>query len=94
MTPYRGIGANIALRDAALLGSKLVEAFESGREVTESIGEYEAKMREYSYAAVSGSKQTLDRAVGPKGMGFSLFKSAMRAVNAMPTVKRKFAERM
>ena len=41
MTPYRGIGANVALRDAALLCTKFVEAVQGQKPVLQAIHEYE-----------------------------------------------------
>lgn len=92
MTPYRGIGANVALRDAALLCSKLVEAQRAGVAVAGKIGEYEAQMRRYGFAAVAASKKSLDQAVAPKKLGFRLAMSAMRAATKVPALRRRILE--
>ncbi len=92
MTPYRGIGANIALRDAALLCSKLVEAQRSGVAVAGKIGEYEAEMRRYGFAAVAASRKSLEQAVAPKGLGFRLAMSGMRAATKVPALRRRILE--
>ncbi len=92
MTPYRGIGANVALRDAALLCSKLVEAQRSGAAVADKIGEYEAEMRRYGFAAVAASQKSLQQAVAPKKLGFRLAMSAMRAANRVPALRRRILE--
>ncbi len=90
MTPYRGIGANTALRDAALLCSKLVEAQRNEKPLMQAIAEYEASMRKYGFAAVEASLKTMRQAVGQKkNPGFSMAKTAMRVVNAVPVLKRK-----
>jgi 2-polyprenyl-6-methoxyphenol hydroxylase-like FAD-dependent oxidoreductase len=90
MTPYRGIGANTALRDAALLCSKLVEAEQNGKPLMQALAEYEASMREYGFAAVEASLKTMRQAVGQKtNPGFTMAKTAMRVVNAVPVLKRK-----
>jgi salicylate hydroxylase len=55
MTPAGGIGANTALRDAALL-SYLLEHVGTGTiSVAQAIESYEAEMREYAFAAVERS---------------------------------------
>ena len=90
MTPYRGIGANIALRDGALLCTKLVEAQGGDKALTEAIGEYESSMREYGFAAVDASRKSMEQAVGRKtSPGFQIAKTAMRVVNKVPALKRR-----
>jgi 2-polyprenyl-6-methoxyphenol hydroxylase-like FAD-dependent oxidoreductase len=92
MTPYRGIGANVALRDAALLCSKLVESQASGAPVAGKIGEYETEMRRYGFAAVAASRKSLEQAVSPKGLGFKLAMSGMRAAAKVPVLRRRILE--
>jgi 2-polyprenyl-6-methoxyphenol hydroxylase-like FAD-dependent oxidoreductase len=55
MSPARGSGANIALRDAAQLSAALLAA-SPGAEVA-AIGAYEQQMREYGFAAVAASRE-------------------------------------
>jgi salicylate hydroxylase len=88
MTPYRGIGANIALRDAALLCRKLAAAAEGETSIETAIHDYERQMRDYGFAAVRSSLQTLEQAVGDKGIGFRCAKLFFRAANAAPPLKR------
>jgi 2-polyprenyl-6-methoxyphenol hydroxylase-like FAD-dependent oxidoreductase len=47
MTPGRGEGANTALRDAALLRTRLVEVAERGRSVGDAKADYEQAMLRY-----------------------------------------------
>jgi 2-polyprenyl-6-methoxyphenol hydroxylase-like FAD-dependent oxidoreductase len=90
MTPYRGIGANIALKDAALLCSKLTEANRGDKPLLDAIAEYEVAMREYAFAAVMDSLKSMNQAVGEKkNPGFGIAKTAMRVVNAVPSLKRR-----
>jgi 2-polyprenyl-6-methoxyphenol hydroxylase-like FAD-dependent oxidoreductase len=90
MTPYRGIGANIALRDAGLLATRLTEVADSSKSIVRAIAEYEAEMREYAFAAVRSSLRAMEQAVGEKrNPGFALVKNAMRVVNAVPILKRR-----
>jgi len=90
MTPYRGIGANIALKDAALLCSKLVEANGGDKPLLDAIGEYESAMRVYGFEAVEASLKSMRQAVGEKkNPAFGITKTAMRVINAVPSLKRK-----
>ena len=94
MTPYRGIGANIALKDAALLCSKLVEAQEGKKSVHDAIAEYENSMRDYAFAAVQASLKSMEQSVGAKrNPGFAVAKAGMRMVNKVPALKRMLAAR-
>ena len=91
MTPFRGIGANIALKDAALLCSKLVSAERSRQSLLEAIAEYESAMRVYGCEAVAGSLKSMRQATGEKGLGFGLAKTAMRVVNTVPMLRRRLS---
>lgn len=89
MTPYRGIGANVALRDAALLCAKLVEAQRSGAGVAGKIGEYEAEMRRYGFEAVAESRKALEQGVSPRKLGFKVGMSVLRVASKIPAVHRR-----
>ena len=51
MTPGGGVGANTALRDAAVLTDALID-IAAGKPVEPRLAEYEAAMRDYGFAAV------------------------------------------
>ncbi len=90
MTPYRGVGGNIALKDAALLSSQLLQAHRGEKLLLHAIAEYEASMREYAFAAVADSLKAMKQFTGEKKYpAFSIFKTGMRVVNAMPKLKSK-----
>ena len=90
MTPYRGIGGNIALKDAALLSSQLLQVHRGEKPLLHAIAEYEASMREYAFAAVADSLKAMKQFTGErKYPAFSLFKTGMRVANAMPKWKSK-----
>jgi 2-polyprenyl-6-methoxyphenol hydroxylase-like FAD-dependent oxidoreductase len=91
MTPYRGIGANIALKDAALLCSKLAGADRGRQPVLDAIAEYESAMRAYGFAAVAASLKSMRQTTGEKRLGFGLAKTAMRVVNAVPMLRRRLS---
>jgi 2-polyprenyl-6-methoxyphenol hydroxylase-like FAD-dependent oxidoreductase len=89
MTPMRGIGANTALRDAALLCRSLVAARRGERSGVGAIGDYEATMREYGFAAVRSSRKACDQAAADNPFALALMKSSFRVLNAVPPLKRR-----
>jgi 2-polyprenyl-6-methoxyphenol hydroxylase-like FAD-dependent oxidoreductase len=90
MTPYRGIGGNIALKDAALLTAQLTQAHRGEKPLLKAIGEYEASMREYAFAAVADSLKAMKQFTGQKKYpASSMFKTGMRVVNAIPRLKSR-----
>ncbi|MEU5210208.1 NAD(P)/FAD-dependent oxidoreductase [Streptomyces sp. NPDC020742] len=54
-TPVGGVGANTALRDAALLSSRLGDAAERRLDPVAAVAAYEDTMRGYAHEAVQGS---------------------------------------
>ncbi len=90
MTPYRGVGGNIALKDAALLTSQLLQVHRGEKPLLNAIADYEASMREYAFAAVSDSLKAMKQFTGEKKYpAFSIFKTGMRVANAMPKLKEQ-----
>ena len=59
MTPYRGVGGNIALKDAALLTSHIIQAHRGQTPLLQAISEYETSMRQYAFAAVEDSLKAM-----------------------------------
>ncbi len=53
MTPGQGVGANTALRDAALLRAERTAAASGQKELLKAIGDYEAEMIPYGFARVA-----------------------------------------
>lgn len=91
MTPFRGIGANTALKDAAMLCSKLVAAERGELPLIEAIAKYESMMRAYGFEAAAASLKSMHQATGEKGFGFGLAKTAMRVVNNVPMLRRRLS---
>jgi 2-polyprenyl-6-methoxyphenol hydroxylase-like FAD-dependent oxidoreductase len=90
MTPYRGVGGNIALKDAALLSSQLLQVHRGEKPLLQAIAEYETLMREYAFAAVADSLKAMKQFTGEKKYpAFSIFKTGMRVANAIPKLKSK-----
>ena len=94
MTPGRGVGANTALRDAALL-TRHLQAVQEGRSgLVAAIGAYEAEMRRYSAEAVERSRRQMDgrTAIHKPVIGRILLacqRTTMRLINVTPPLKRK-----
>ncbi|MGY0235681.1 FAD-dependent oxidoreductase [Longispora urticae] len=96
MTPGRGIGANTALRDAALLTRKLTAVRDGRSDLLTAIGEYETRMREYGYEAVAASKKQMSGAdpIHRPVLGRAVLagmRTGMRLVNHVPALKRRMA---
>ncbi|WJK41367.1 FAD-dependent monooxygenase [Solwaraspora sp. WMMA2056] len=64
MPPFGAQGGNTALRDAALLGRKLVEARASGTQVEEAIAAYQDEMAHYAFQAVDTAAGLMRRLTG------------------------------
>lgn len=64
MSPAAGIGANTALRDAHVLGDRLLAAAKDETTLIDGIGAYEHAMREYAYQAVRKSAFIGQKVIG------------------------------
>ncbi|GIJ45312.1 FAD-dependent oxidoreductase [Virgisporangium aliadipatigenens] len=64
MPPFGAHGGNTALRDAALLGSRLVEALASGTPVEDAITRYQNEMVPYAFRAVDTAAGLMRRLTG------------------------------
>jgi 2-polyprenyl-6-methoxyphenol hydroxylase-like FAD-dependent oxidoreductase len=64
MPPFGAHGGNTALRDAALLGQKLVESLEYGTSVEEAIAAYQDEMVDYAFRAVDTAAGLMRRLTG------------------------------
>jgi 2-polyprenyl-6-methoxyphenol hydroxylase-like FAD-dependent oxidoreductase len=61
MTPFRGIGANTALRDALLLRNALARVDRSERDLLAALADYEREIIDYGFAAVRASLANMNR---------------------------------
>jgi 2-polyprenyl-6-methoxyphenol hydroxylase-like FAD-dependent oxidoreductase len=84
MTPMAGIGANTALRDAALLAEEL--AAEANPIV--AIGKYEEAMRAYANPAIATSRENARRATKGSPLGRRAFRGLLKVAEATPPLKR------
>jgi len=89
MTPFRGIGANVALRDAHELCDRLVAVARGDRELLDALHDYEAEMLDYGFAAVRASLKSAEQSVSTSRVGRALGRTMFRVVDAVPPLKRK-----
>lgn len=89
MTPYRGIGANVALRDAALLCRNLTAAQKGETSMLEAIHAYESEMRGYGFDAVRTSLKALEQAHRDSRVGQAIAKIVFKTLNRVPPLKRR-----
>jgi 2-polyprenyl-6-methoxyphenol hydroxylase-like FAD-dependent oxidoreductase len=64
MPPFGAHGGNTALRDAALLGHKLVKALTNGTPVEQAITDYQNEMVPYAFGAVDTAARLMRRLTG------------------------------
>ena len=93
MTPFRGIGANTALRDAQLLSRSLIAADRGELALLAAIRGYESEMTDYGFAAVRTSLRAAEQFVSSGRAGRVLARTMFRTFSAIPPLKRRvFAE--
>ncbi|HUI21668.1 MAG TPA: FAD-dependent monooxygenase [Methylocella sp.] len=88
MTPFRGIGANIALRDAAALSKALWAANRGEKDLLASIHDYEAEMIRYGFRAVRESLRTMERTLDDRTLIRTVHHTTFKMIQALPPVKR------
>ncbi|RAS61099.1 2-polyprenyl-6-methoxyphenol hydroxylase-like FAD-dependent oxidoreductase [Lentzea atacamensis] len=81
MTPMRGVGANIALRDAQLLARCIAEG-------GDAIARYEQEMYDYGFAAVRDSLRAAKQFADGSPVVRTIFKTVLRTASAVPALKR------
>lgn len=91
MTPFRGIGANTALRDASLLCEGLVAAHAGQRPLLDAIRDYEARMLAYGFAAVRSSYEGQRRIVVDNSFALAATKMMLRLISVLPPLRDRMA---
>ena len=97
MTPGRGVGANTALRDAALLCANLMAVRDGRLSLLEAVRYYVTQMIDYGFKAVVKSREQMDGNglihkpyVGR--VALEVMRTGMRIVNHLPPLKQRMAE--
>jgi 2-polyprenyl-6-methoxyphenol hydroxylase-like FAD-dependent oxidoreductase len=91
MTPYRGIGANIALKDAVGLRDAFVAAQSGEARLLDAVADYEAHMRDYGFKAVRGSLKAMQQTTEQGQVAMALSRTAFRVIDRLPPLKRLMA---
>jgi 2-polyprenyl-6-methoxyphenol hydroxylase-like FAD-dependent oxidoreductase len=91
MTPYGGIGANIALKDALALRDALLAAERGERPLIEAIAAYEAGMLDYGFKAVRSSLRAMEQTTTDSVVARILSRAVFRTIDRLPPLKRRFA---
>jgi 2-polyprenyl-6-methoxyphenol hydroxylase-like FAD-dependent oxidoreductase len=93
MTPYRGIGANTALRDAAALRQALRAVDRAENDLIPALAAYEREMVDYGFRAVRESLRNMERFHAQGSLTRAFTKLFFRAIDAVPPLKAAFLSR-
>jgi len=93
MTPFRGIGANTALRDAAALRRALVAAARGEANLIHALAAYERDMIRYGFAAVQTSLKDMEHFHAKGFLARTAAKSLFRLIDHVPPLKAMFLHR-
>jgi 2-polyprenyl-6-methoxyphenol hydroxylase-like FAD-dependent oxidoreductase len=94
MTPYRGIGANMALEDAVRLKRAIVAGVRGERDLFAAIATYESEMRDYGFRSVRNSLKAMRQSVDAGALSLTAQRLLLRTIDRLPPVKRWMASRM
>ena len=83
MTPYRGVGANTALRDAAALRKALVAVARGDKELLSALAAYERNMIDYGFKAVGVSLDMMKRVHSESAVSRAFAKLFFRTVDCI-----------
>lgn len=89
MTPFRGIGANTALRDAVMLRDSLVQVKAGQRDLLPAISFYEGEMIRYGFEAVRASLAQMERVHAQSPFKRFMAKTVFRLIDLSPTLQRR-----
>jgi 2-polyprenyl-6-methoxyphenol hydroxylase-like FAD-dependent oxidoreductase len=93
MTPYRGMGANAALRDAAALRETLVTVAQGRAQLIPALAAYERDMITTGFAAVRASLADMERLHAHSPFQRLATKAVFHLVDAAPPLQRAFRGR-
>jgi salicylate hydroxylase len=94
MTPYRGIGANIALKDAWRLCEAITDVDCGKQELTEAIHGYETEMLQYGFAAVQNSRRAMEQTLSRSAIRRGMSRMAFRLIDRVPPLKKRMFQGM
>jgi 2-polyprenyl-6-methoxyphenol hydroxylase-like FAD-dependent oxidoreductase len=94
MTPYRGVGANVAIKDAVRLKRALTAVQRGERDLIQAIGLYEDGMRDYGFRAVQNSLRAMRQTVTDNVPGLLTSRLLFRTINKLQPLKRAMARRL
>ena len=92
MTPYRGIGANTALRDAALLRDALRDVDAGQRELLPALAAYEHEMIDRGFAAVRASLAQMNRIHTRSSLSRLATRTVFRVLDAAPWLRSRMLD--
>jgi len=93
MTPFRGVGANTALRDAAALRKALVAVDRGEQDLLPALAAYERAMIDYGFKAVGVSLGMMRRVHEESEIGRAIAKLVFRAVDHIKPLQPIFMGR-
>ena len=93
MTPYRGIGANTALRDAATLRLALRSVDRGEKDLIPALAAYEREMVDYGFQAVRASLRNMERFHAQGSLTRAITKLFFRTLDTVPPLKSAFLRR-
>ncbi len=88
MTPFRGMGANAALRDAAALRRALRTVDRGEAELIPALAVYEREMIEHGFAAVRASLRDMQRFHSERWLHRLATRAFFRTLDHLPPLKR------
>jgi 2-polyprenyl-6-methoxyphenol hydroxylase-like FAD-dependent oxidoreductase len=92
MTPFRGIGANTALRDAVLLRDALVSGARGERDLLALLSAYEGEMINYGFAAVRASLAQTKRLHARSPVSRLATKAFFRLADLSPWLRKRMID--
>jgi 2-polyprenyl-6-methoxyphenol hydroxylase-like FAD-dependent oxidoreductase len=88
MPPVMGLGANMALRDAAELSDRLAAAQRGEVSLLDAISRYENEMRDYGFGAVRTATKYTETAISNNLVARRGMRGWLRLCGAVPALKR------
>jgi 2-polyprenyl-6-methoxyphenol hydroxylase-like FAD-dependent oxidoreductase len=87
MPPYRGVGANAALWDAALLREAIVAVDRGGRPLLEALADYERRMIDHGFRFVRASLANMARFHAESPIKRAFTRALFRVMDHVPMLR-------